>query len=288
MATRPSDFTTSIGIEPLAGTLGAEISGVDLSGPLDDDTFSQIHQALLDHLVIFFRDQHVTPAQQIEFGRRFGKLHIHPYIPHLENHEEIIQLKSRPDGPAAMAYQSNTWHTDLTYQQEPPKICVLRALEVPQAGGDTMWNNLYAAYEGLSPAMQGFLDGMTAMHYIAISMPADFLEQDWSAQQVARFHEVTPPVVHPVVRTHPETGRKCLFINRNFTSHIQDLSRPESDALLAYLYQHIEQPEYAVRFHWAGDSIAVWDNRCTQHYALIDYRRQRTMHRVTVCGDRPV
>ena len=128
---------------------------------------------------------------------------------------------------------------------------------------------------------------MIAVHYIAVSMPADFLEQDWAAKQVERFHEITPPVEHPVVRKHPETGRRCLFVNRNFTSHIKGLHRRESDALLAFLLEHVEQPEFQVRFHWEKDSIAMWDNRCTQHYALVDYRSQRTMHRVTVCGDRP-
>jgi taurine dioxygenase len=287
MATRKSEVSSSIGIHPVAGTLGAEISGIDLSQSLDDATIAELNQALLDNLVIFFRHQHIAPEQQIAFARRFGELHIHPYIPHLEGYPEILALTSKEDGPGDMAYQSNTWHTDLTYEMDPPKACVLRGVEVPAAGGDTMWNNLYAAYDALSDPMKKFLDGMTAVHYIAISMPADFLEQNYSAKQVARFHEVTPPVEHPVVRTHPETGRKCLFVNRNFTSHINGLQRSESDALLAFLLQHAEQPEFTVRFHWAKDSVAMWDNRCTQHYAVVDYNRQRTMHRVTICGDRP-
>jgi taurine dioxygenase len=288
MAVRQSEIKKHIGIHPMTGALGAEITGADLTQSLDDETFNEIHQALLDNLVIFFRDQKVTPDQQIAFARRFGKLHIHPYIPNFEGYPEILQLQSTADGPASMAYQSNTWHTDLTYQAEPPQECVLRAIEVPEAGGDTMWNNLYAAYDALSAPMKVFLDEMTAIHYIAISMPADFLEQAWSAKQVGQFHKLTPPVEHPVVRTHPETGRKCLFVNRNFTSHIKDLHRAESDAILAYLIEHCEQPEFQVRFHWANDSIAMWDNRCTQHYACVDYASQRTMHRVTICGDRPV
>ena len=151
-----------------------------------------------------------------------------------------------------------------------------------------MWNNLYAAYEALSPRMQAIVDDLTAVHFIAVSMPADFLEQKWSGKQVTRFHDVTPPVEHPVVRTHPETGRKCLFVNRNFTSHIKDLHRKESDALLACLIEHIEQPEFQCRFHWTDNAIAMWDNRCTQHYAITDYASRRIMHRVTVCGDKPV
>ena len=215
MVTKASEVRR-LKIEPSTGTLGAEISGVDLSQPLDDDMIVEIRQALLEHLVIFFRDQHITPEQQIAFAHRFGELHIHPYIPHREGYPEILSLESKADGPGDMAYQSNTWHTDLTYEAEPPMGCVLRAVEVPQAGGDTMWNNLYAAYEALSKPMQEFLNDKIAVHYIAVSMPADFLEQKWSGKQVERFHEVTPPVEHPVVRTHPETGQKGLFVNRNF------------------------------------------------------------------------
>ena len=226
-------------IRKIAGALGAEISGVDLAGPLDDRVFAEIHAALLEHLVIFFRDQHLTPEQHIAFGRRFGELHVHPYIPNLEGYPEIIKLKSAEDGPGEMAYQSNTWHTDLTYSAEPPMASILYGVTVPEAGGDTMWNNLYAAYEGLSPRMRAFVDDLTATHNIVTSMPANFMEQNWAPDQLKRLQEMTPPVEHPVVRTHPETGRKCLFVNRNFTSHINELSRFESDSLLRLLYEHI-------------------------------------------------
>jgi taurine dioxygenase len=274
-------------IRKIAGALGAEISGVDLAQPLDDHVFADIHAALLEHLVIFFRDQHLTPEQHIAFGRRFGELHVHPYIPNLEDYPEIIKLQSADDGPGEMAYQSNTWHTDLTYSAEPPMASILYGIVVPEAGGDTMWNNLFAAYEGLSPRMRDFIENLTAMHNIVMSMPANFMEQNWAPDQLKRLQDITPPVEHPVVRTHPETGRKCLFVNRNFTSHINELSRFESDSLLRLLYEHIEQPEYVVRFHWREGSLAMWDNRCTQHYALTDYQSLRIMHRVTVCGDRP-
>ncbi len=275
-------------VRPVAGTLGAEISGIDLAEPLDDRTFAAIHAALLEHLVIFFRDQRLTPEQHIAFGRRFGELHVHPYIPNLEGYPEIIKLRSAEDGPGAMAYQSNQWHTDLTYSANPPLASILYGVIVPEAGGDTMWNNLYAAYESLSPQLQAFVGSLTAVHNIVISMPSDFMSQSWAPDQLKRMQEVTPPVEHPVVRTHPETGRKGLFVNRNFTSHIKGFSSLESDALLALLYAHIEQPEFAVRFHWQEGSLAMWDNRCTQHYALTDYSSLRVMHRVTVCGDRPV
>jgi taurine dioxygenase len=280
----------SVRIEPMAGLIGAELHGVDLREPLDEQTFAAVHQALLDHHVIFFRDQAITPAQQVAFGRRFGELHIHPYIPNLPEQPEVIQLRSKEDGPGDMAYQSNTWHTDLTYEAEPPKASILRALKVPDAGGDTLWLNLCAAYEALSPPLREFVTGLTAVHNIVNSMPEDFLDQAWAAGQLERMRKTSPAVEHPVVRTHPETGRRCLFVNRNFTSHLKGFTRRESDGLLALLLEHIEQPEFQVRFRWRTNSIAMWDNRCTQHRALVDYRSQRIMHRVTVAGgpeDRP-
>jgi len=276
-----------IEVRPLTGTLGAEIGGVDLRDSLDDKTFEEIHQALLDNLVIFFRNQDITPDQQKAFGRRFGKLHVHPYIPILAGHPEIIKLESGDDGPGEMAYQSNTWHTDLTYTAEPPMGSMLHGIKVPEAGGDTMFLNLYASYEALSDTMKSLVDGLTAIHDIVASMPNDFMQQSWAPKQLANLQKVTPPVEHPVVRTHPETKRRCLFVNRNFTSHIKGMMLPESDALLGFLLEHIEQPEFQCRFHWENKSLAFWDNRCTQHYAVSDYRSKRRMHRVTICGERP-
>ncbi|MEE9136745.1 MAG: TauD/TfdA family dioxygenase, partial [Gammaproteobacteria bacterium] len=224
-----------IEVRPLAGSLGAEICGVDLRDSLDDETFEEIHQALLDNLVIFLRNQDITPDQQKAFGRRFGELHIHPYIPTLEGHPEIIKLESADDGPGEMAYQSNTWHTDLTYTAEPPMGSMLHGIKVPAVGGDTMFLNLYASYQALSDTMRSLVDGLTAVHDIVASMPPDFTRQSWAPKQLARMQDVTPPVEHPVVRTHPETKRKCLFVNRNFTSYIKGMTLPESDALLGFL-----------------------------------------------------
>jgi len=184
--------SSNLTVQPLAGTLGAEISGVDLAQPLDDKTFKEIHAALLEHLVIFFRDQQLTPEQHIAFGRHFGELHIHPYIPNLEGYPEIIKLRSAKNGPGEMAYQSNQWHTDLTYSAEPPMASILYGVIVPEAGGDTMWNNLYAAYENLSPKMQAFVSNLTAIHNIVTSMPADFMEQSWAPDQLKRLQDVTP------------------------------------------------------------------------------------------------
>ena len=278
---------SEIEVRPVAGNLGAEIHGVDLSTPLTEAAHNEIRQALLDNCVIFFRDQAITPEQQIAFASRFGELQVHPYIPTLEGYPEIIELRSNDDGPADMAYQSNKWHTDMTYTPDPPLGCVLYGKNVPPAGGDTMFLNLYRAFDTLSPAMQEFVSTLTAIHDITASMPADFMAQSWAPKQLESLHKKTPPVEHPVVRTHPETGRKCLFVNSNFTSHIKQLSRTESDALLNMLYEHIAKPENVCRFNWETNSIAFWDNRCTQHYAINDYHALRVMHRVTICGDRP-
>ena len=291
MASTNSDLPQTeykeIEVRPVAGNLGAEIHGVDLREPLSDSVYEEINQALLQHLVIFFRDQDITPEQHKNFGRRFGELHIHPFIPALEGHPEIIELKSADDGPAVMSYQSNQWHTDLTYTAEPPMGSILWAQQSPPAGGDTMFLNLYRAFDTLSPKMQEIVSSLTAVHDIVASMPVDFMEQSWAPKQLESLHKKTPPIEHPVVRTHPETGKKMLFVNANFTSHIKELSRSESAALLTYLYEHIAKPENVCRFNWQTHSLAFWDNRCTQHYAINDYDSLRVMHRVTVCGDKP-
>jgi taurine dioxygenase len=276
----------TISIQPVSGHIGAEVRGADIREPLGAEVRGEIQRALLEHLVLFFRDQPLTPAEQITFGRNFGDLHIHPYIPSLPGHPEVMALKSKPTGPGDMAYQANNWHTDLTYVQDPPMARILHAVEVPPAGGDTMWLSLYAAYEALSAPMKAFLDGKIAVHDIVVSMPDDFVDQDTAPKQLERLHQITPAVEHPVVATHPDTGRKLLYVNRNFTKFIKGLTRSESDALLSFLLDHIEQPEFQCRLHWRKGTTAIWDNRCTEHYAVCDYRQQRTMHAVTVCGRR--
>lgn len=276
-----------IDVRPYCGNLGAEIFGVDLRETISDSVFDEIHQALLENCVIFFRDQELTPEQQKAFAARFGKLQQHPYIPTLDGHPEIIELASDPDGPADMSYQSNKWHTDMTFMQEPPMGCVLYGKVIPAAGGDTMFMNLYQAFNTLSQSMQDFVATLTAVHNITASMPDGFINESWAPKQLERLHKMTPAVEHPVVRTHPESGKKCLFVNSNFTSHIKGLSLLESEALLNMLYEHMAKPENTCRFNWAPHSIAFWDNRCTQHYAVNDYHALRVMHRVTIEGDRP-
>jgi taurine dioxygenase len=276
-----------ISVRPAAGNIGAYIDGIDTRESLNAEVVSEIRRALLEYLVIFFRDQDITPEQHKNFGRHFGELHIHPYIPALEGHPELLELRSEETGPAEMSYQSNQWHTDLTFLEEPAMACLLWCKQAAVIGGDTMFLNLYRSYETLSERMRKFVDELTAVHDITTSMPSDFLQQSWAPKQLERLQEKTPPVEHPVVRTHPETGRKCLFVNPNFTSHIVGLSRHESDGLLNVLYEHNAKPENVVRFNWETHSMAFWDNRCTQHYAVNDYRSLRVMHRLTLCGDKP-
>ena len=284
-----------IDVKPVTGALGGEIIGPDLREPLDDAKFCEIKDALLEHLVIFFRDQDITPDQHIAFGRRFGELNIHPYIPHLEGHPEIIVLGSREDDPAPNTLEeqtkakrnSNAWHTDMTYTAIPPMGSILHGVEIPESGGDTMFVNLYAAYEALSDKMQRFLSDLTAVHDIMHTKTREDFSTPEGLDQIKRNQRVTPAVEHPVIRTHPETKRKCLFVNKHFTSHIKDLSQLESDRLLNMLTDHINKPEFQCRFRWQPHSIAFWDNRCTQHYAVVDYGTRRTMHRVTVNGDKP-
>lgn len=276
-----------IEVRPMTGTFGTEIFGVDLSAPLSDEVFNEVKRALLDYHVIFFRDQDITPRQHVDFGRRFGELHIHPFIPAHEDQPEIIVLGGKTPGPGPYARNANVWHTDLTYSQEPPMGSILHGVEIPESGGDTMFADLTAAYDGLSDRLQSLFSDMIAVH----SMSATKTRQELtSAQQIKEVQwslEKVPPAEHPVVRTHPDTGRKCLFVSRHFTSYLKDVTERESNALLSLLHDHIDQPEYQCRFRWQKNSVAFWDNRCTQHYAVADYHEIRRMHRVTICGPRP-
>lgn len=283
----PGQDYQHIGVTKAAGNIGAYIEGVDMTGPISPEVTAEVRRALLENLVIFFRDQDITPDQQKDFGRNFGELMLHPYIPTLEGHPELIELKSEETGPAAMSYQSNQWHTDMTFMQEPAMGSLLWCKTAALAGGDTMFLNMYRAYETLSEPLRNMLDGMQAVHDITVSMPPDFLQQSWAPAQLERLQEKTPPIKHPIVRTHPETGRKCLFVNPNFTAHIDGMSHLESEGLLKILYEHAGKPENIVRFNWEDHSLAFWDNRCTQHYAINDYHSLRVMYRLTLCGDKP-
>ncbi len=272
-----------IRVQPVAGSLGAEIHGVDLREPLDDATYAEIKRALLENLVIFFRDQDITPEQQIAFGRRFGELHIHPFIPSLEGHKEIIRLKAK-DGTVENLRLANAWHEDLSYTYDPPLAAILRSVVCPERGGDTMWVNLYKAYETLSPTMQEFIGGLKAWHDVTKTYRRQELQKEGGAEQYWKTFNKTPPALHPMVGTHPETGRKLLYVSELTTTHVEGLTPRESDALLGMLFEHIDWKELHCRFYWRRHSIAMWDNRCTAHYAVGDYTTPREMHRVTVLG----
>ncbi len=275
-----------IQVTPLAGALGAEISGVELGKPLGNQLFQEVHDALIENQVIFFRGQDIDPDQHIAFARQFGSLQVHPLVPHLDDHPEILILESKEEN----RYSANVWHSDVTFSEEPPLGSVLLAREVPDHGGDTMWADMYAAYDALSPAMKRYLEGMTAIHRaegarFEITHDTD----ETRAGQVREEKKVLPPAEHPIVRTHPETGRKALFVNAIFTQRIRGVARAESRAILEYLYGHIATPEFTCRFRWEKHSVAFWDNRCTQHYAIADFGgAHRLMHRVTINGDKPV
>jgi taurine dioxygenase len=269
----------TIEVRKSSPNIGAEIHGIDLSQPLSEEQFREVHAALMEHLVIFFRDQRMSPEQQKELGRRFGRLHVHPAAPGvLPDHPEVFVIKA-DEGSKFVAGED--WHSDVSCEAEPPMGTMLYLTTVPpDGGGDTLFANMYLAYETLSEPIRTLIDGMTAIHDGEPLYRGRYGNDDSG--------KVYPRAEHPVVRTHPVTRRKGLFVNRFFTTRLVGLSRNESDAILQMLFRHIETPEFNVRFRWQPGSVAFWDNRCTQHHALWDYYpHKRYGHRVTVCGDRP-
>lgn len=267
----------------LTTNLGAEIAGVDLSTDLDDATVADIRKALLDHEVLFFRDQHLDAAAQTRLATRFGEpTPAHPVEPSVEGHPEVLSLDSEEGARA------DVWHSDLTFQERPPMGAILHALVVPEAGGDTIWADMASAYEALSPALRGFLDGLTATH--APTKAGDyFAQRDSGEGDKAATTAAAAPMHHPVVRVHPESGRRSLFVNPLFTIKIDGLRRRESEALLQLVQDVATAPERVVRWRWRAGDVGFWDNRCTMHYALLDYAgERRRMERVALEGDRPV
>jgi taurine dioxygenase len=270
----------TIEVRKTTPNIGAEISGVDLAQPLGNQQFQEVHDALMENLVIFFRDQTLSTERHKEFGRRFGKLHVHPAAPGvLAGHPEIFVVKA---DEKSRNVAGEDWHSDVSCDAEPPMGSILYITEIPpDGGGDTLFANMYLAYESLSAPIKKLLDGMTAIH-------------DGEPYYRGRYDgvddtgKVYPRAEHPIVRTHPVTGRKALFVNRTFTTRIVGLKKSESSAILEMLYRHVETPEFAVRFKWRPNSIAFWDNRCAQHQAVWDYfPNKRYGHRVTICGDKP-
>ena len=270
----------TIEVTPLTARIGAEISGVDLAQPLGNRQFQEVHDALMAHQVVFFRDQALPVERHKAFGRLFGELHIHPGSPPPPGHPEILIVHADKDSKRVAGEK---WHSDVSCDAEPPMGSILHLWTVPEAGGDTLFSSMYAAYDGLSDRMKAYLEGLTATHAG---------EHVYRGRYNDRDHDdsgrVYPRASHPVVRTHPVTGRKALYVNRTFTTHIDGLPREESAAVLDFLWSHCEKPDYQVRFKWRPHSIAFWDNRCVQHLAIWDYYPQvRSGYRVTVKGDRP-
>jgi len=273
----------ALSLKPLTPSIGAEIEGVDLGVPLDEATREALRAALLEWKVIFFRDQDITTEQHLDFARNFGPLEVHPFAPHKPGYPEVLAITHDRDNRG----KENTWHSDVTWRIEPSLGSVLRAIEVPQVGGDTLFADMYAAYEGLSDAVKQKIEGRVAIHDF-VHFRAGMRKRGVSEEKIEEFNKTYPKPVHPVVRTHPETGRKGLYVNAAFTTHIDGLDEQESKSLLAHLYAQASIPEYQCRFRWRKNSIAFWDNRASQHYAVSDYwPAVRRMERVTIVGDRP-
>jgi taurine dioxygenase len=270
-------------IRPLAGALGAEIHGLDLSRELSVESREQVRQLLNEYEVIFFRDQDISPAMQKSLALSFGPLQTHPAYDTVEGFPELTILESTPEKPTKI----EAWHSDMTFRQHPPMGTVLRSVIVPPKGGDTLWASMTAAYRGLSPPMQKFLQGLTAVHDFAHGFK-ESLAEPGGRERLADAVAANPPVRHPVIRTHPETGRKVIFVNSLFTTHIEGLKAAESEALLQFLFRHVTTPEYTCRFQWRPHSIAIWDNRSTQHKPINDYFPAHRKHlRITIDGDKP-
>jgi taurine dioxygenase len=271
-------------VRPLSGGIGAEILGVDLSLDLDQDTVDTIRATWLEHLVVFFRDQELTPERQLAFARRMGEPMEYPFVKGLEEFPVITPVVKLEHETTNFG---GIWHSDTTYLEEPPLGTILLARELPPVGGDTLFANMYLAYESLSEGMRAALDGLTAINS-SLKADASATRED---RRASDGRDDAPEVLvaeHPVVRTHPETGRKALFVNVGHTERFKDMSVEDSAPILQFLFEHLKRPEFSCCFRWAPGSMAMWDNRCAQHYPVNDYHGyRRVMHRITLKGDRP-
>lgn len=275
---------TGIVVRPLAGTLGAEVDGVDLSGPLDDALVAEIKRAFNEHLVLVFPRQTITPADQVTFTKLFGPVEPHPLSSRkgIEGHPEVLVFENKKGTPGA---RNDFWHSDISFSETPPAASVLYGRTITPGCGDTMFCNMYQAYDELSAGMRRMLDGLTGLH---TSEP--LAERNRSAKSDGLpIAETPPPAEHPVVRTHPETNRKALYVNPYFTCQFKDMTREESQPLLDYLAVRATRPENVYRHHWRQGDLLMWDNRCAMHYAVYDYddTKPRLMNRTTAGGDRP-
>lgn len=283
-----------IKVKPIAGALGAEVSGVDL-GKVDDETFKEIQSAWLEHLVVFFRNQTITPQQQLAFAKRFGDIHYHPFMKGMEEHPEILEIVKEEGDTRAFG---EVWHTDQMFNPKPAKATILYAKETPDAGGDTLFANMYLAYDALSEPMKAVVDRVKTWNVgdrkklsqgdkMGSAREGRYVGNEKMAAKVRDPGDVETEAAHPLARTHPETGRKALYIG-NHTQTLDGFKQAEARPIVEYLMAHSVHPEFTCRFRWEPGSLAIWDNRCTQHRALNDYPgKRRRMHRITIAGDAP-
>jgi taurine dioxygenase len=277
------DGSVALGVVPLAGALGAEISGVDLAADLDDDVVAELRRIWLEHLVVFFRDQTLGPDEFLAFARRLGEPVEYPFIPGIDGYPEIISVTKLPHETVNFG---GIWHSDTVYLERPPMATMLIAREVPPSGGDTMWANMYAAYESLSSGMQRLLGSLTAVNSSALADVSKTREDRIREHGEGKEREYVAE--HPVVRTHPETGRRALYVNPAHAARFVGMTEEESRPLLQYLFEHQCRAEFTCRFRWRPGSLAVWDNRCTMHNPINDYHgHTRRMQRITLAGDVP-
>lgn len=264
-----------------APALGAEVRGIRLADGIDEQTYREIRHAFLEHQVLFFKDQdEIPPAVQVAIGKTFGELHFHPAAPKMAGYPEVFEIHVHRDSKIA---NGEFWHSDVSCDEIPPLGTILQIHILPEIGGDTLFANMYAAYDALSDPLKKMLEGLTATHG-----SEHVYRGRYSDRGVEDQDKVYPEASHPVVRTHPETGRKALYVNRTFTTKINELSDEESQTLLSFLYAHCEQIQFQVRFRWQRNDVAFWDNRCTMHHAVWDYwPHERKGRRVTIKGDRP-
>lgn len=279
----------SLRIELACGAGGAEISGVDASRPLDAQTVAALRRALAEHCVIFLRDQDLAPDQQKAFARHFGPLAQTPFIRPLDGHPEMMRIVREAEEKKKLNF-GGRWHSDMTFSPEPVLGTCLYARESPPVGGDTIWTNQMLAFDALSPGMQRMLERLTVMHSAKRSYGPQgaYADDDLKSMRIEVSEAALKEQPHPCVRTHPETGRKILFVNWVYAIRFQDMTEEESAPLLEFLNRHSQRPEFQIRFRWRKGSLALWDNRSTQHIAVNDYAGyRRVMDRLTIAGDRP-
>ncbi|MCZ6829059.1 MAG: TauD/TfdA family dioxygenase [Gammaproteobacteria bacterium] len=284
-----SSALLKLDIRPIAGSLGAEIHGLQLRD-LSAEQFEAVRNALWEHNVIFFHDQNLSDDEHIEFARRFGPKFVHPIRQARDSESQIDEIMDTAEHPPG----NDGWHTDVTWSPKPPDLAILRSIEIPPYGGDTMWANMYKVYDDLSDAMKNMLEGLTAMHNFAQSLPQRIIDMMGGQEIVDKVLEICPPIAHPLVIAHPQTGRKALYVNSAYVSHIIELPKKESRALLDFLYDHISSAHSRhCRFRWQLGSVAIWDEFATQHLAIADHghllssEQSRVMRRIEVGGSTP-